>query len=385
MLHAKLFAHTLGKFHSFGIWSRLGASVFFISPLFWNPSALGAPKVDWDPPASTVTSSSLNQEIPSFSQLFAQVSAEVGAKKPKTDMVPQTKDLYYKCITTPVAQSLLCVFNVRYLMSAALARASYFYEVEPKVLVGEEALREVQNSKALGYNLPSSVAIQFKQLALPQAEAPQESRTFKTLRDTENLFWERTLSPFLAEHPQGYLISIAYDDVDLWPEATHEIWHAVWNENSKMREALVGAFWQNRVSETDRKAILETLKPYYNTNLTSIVLDEFHAYMLMVNASTHLLGPWVPKYAAALKELVTPITSQEVFQLAHEAPLLAQNTPSKTPKTRWLTGHHKHVSPGTSPMARKEAMREIFPRKPEPRWSNRWTLWPQRVGGMQFK
>jgi hypothetical protein len=91
-----------------------------------------------------------------------ETTARVAARKPRFDRLPRAGDLYYECVALPgLANTTLCLFNIRILMSAALSRVSYYSENEKRVLSDAEMLEQVKQSKALGFNLPVPTVIDF--------------------------------------------------------------------------------------------------------------------------------------------------------------------------------------------------------------------------------
>lgn len=239
------------------------------------------------------------------------LNARVAAKKPRFDRMPRDGDLHYECEALPsLPTTLLCVFNMRLLMNAALARASYYSENEKRVLSDVEMLEEVKASKALGFNLSSPMLGDF--------QARRESaREFASTRptpvgaegvgpvesvflQTESRFEEDFVLPFTSSYPQGYLLTAAADD-DLPSLLGHEIQHAQFFHDATFR-AVVERYWKDSTPAADKDAFLAALKGAYDVENPRIVLDEFQAYMLMEKPTLSTLEPLAARHRTLLRK-----------------------------------------------------------------------------------
>lgn len=239
-----------------------------------------------------------------------ELNARVVAKKPRFDRMPREGDLHYECEALPaLPTTMLCIFNMRLLMNAALTRASYYSENEKRVLSDAEMLEEVKSSRALGFNLSAPMLEDFQarrdrsreflasrpSFAVTEALGPVES----VFLLTENRFEEEFALPFTAAYPSGYLITAAADD-DLITLLGHELQHAQFFHDEAFRD-VVERYWRDATTAADKDSFRAALKGAYDVENPRIVLDEFQAYMLMEEPTLSALIPLAQRHREPLR------------------------------------------------------------------------------------
>lgn len=95
------------------------------------------------------------------------------------------------------------------------------------------------------------------------------------------------------------ILSISYKAKTL-SYFSHEVNHAILSARPEYR-ATVTEFWDTVVSESDREAIRNVLSNIgYDKNNERVVIDEFQAYLLMIEAETSYLKDFLTKYRVDL-------------------------------------------------------------------------------------
>ncbi|MCA2960410.1 MAG: hypothetical protein IOD12_09165 [Silvanigrellales bacterium] len=240
-----------------------------------------------------------------------ELNARVAAKKPRFDRMPREGDLHYECQALPaLPTTLLCLFNMRLLMNAALARASYYSENEKRVLSDSEMLEEVKTSRALGFNLSAPMLEDFqsrRESAREFASTRPSSGALEAIGpaesvflQTENRFEEDFALPFTSSYPSGYLLTAAADD-DLESLLGHEIQHAQFFHDATFRTT-VERYWRDATTSADKDTFVAALKGSYDVENPRIVLDEFQAYMLMEHPTLKALEPLADKHRFLLRK-----------------------------------------------------------------------------------
>jgi hypothetical protein len=225
----------------------------------------------------------------------------VSGKVLKVDRLPREQDFYYECQRLPnVPPTLLCLFNHRLLMNAALSRPTYYLEQEKRILSKEEFLEEVKSSRAEGFNLPLPKVRGFYQQArenVPPTQGAASTPEEVFLR-VEERFSREVLKEAALEDGHNYLITAAVTE-DLLPTLSHELLHAQYFHDAQYR-TIVQAFWRKEVSPAEKQLFRSVLQGSYDVQDEALLMDEFQAYLLMYGSTLEALDPLKNRHQGVL-------------------------------------------------------------------------------------
>gem|GEM_PF-5959543 len=244
--------------------------------------------------------------------LDLHAAAAAAARVPADGCMPRESDLFYACGMLPgIPPTMLCYFNMRLLLVAALRRAASFVENGRTLLSDSQLIAGVKSSRTLGINLSTptlreyflarrtSLSFASKLSRVPGASVDSRAPLARvgawsrsepgvpdrTLLVVEERFEREVVLPFIEREPRGYLIALSADDdgpLDAEARLAHELLHARSFHEPHYLEA-TRAYWKERVEESDKCVFADALAGHYDTGDEALMADEFQAYMLMPN------------------------------------------------------------------------------------------------------
>lgn len=142
-----------------------------------------------------------------------------------------------------------------------------------------------------GHNLPGNTILDFykatdvameKDFGLNAAEG-----SFRTVLESPRL---------KSAGEEFYVIGFSIQSMKNQKDVvSHEIFHAYYLLNRTYRD-VVQKFWENVVSNDDKKAITQEIGRAYNVDVEDLVIDEFQAYLIQNGAEKERMKNFVPKY-----------------------------------------------------------------------------------------
>jgi len=193
---------------------------------------------------------------------------------------------------------VLCAATKKAYMNRALSRASIFSEGSTGIQKGTvtstgSAVYSNIVANALGHDIPSSELLKFwNQLNLDC----QQKQLCPTPEEEE--FFNAIVLPISQKESPFAVISYSID-TEWYVTLSHEMMHAQYFLNKSYQET-VDKFWNEKVTEEDRKSIRQVLGSQYNQNDEFVIRNEFQAYLLQAQGLQYTLGKYVPKYRELL-------------------------------------------------------------------------------------
>ncbi len=128
-----------------------------------------------------------------------------------------------------------------------------------------------------------------------------EGDRLKLCRERE--FWKEYLIPRIERSDDLILLGGSFEDAVVEGTVSHELLHAVYYSDERARR-LVAEFWDENVTDADKLGITGALERegYEVSGNAAMLQNEFLAYLLERTASREILKPWVPAYAAKLRQ-----------------------------------------------------------------------------------
>lgn len=189
---------------------------------------------------------------------------------------------------------ILCAANKKRYMNKALSRASIFSEgtqgIEAGNLTETSSAAYLKIEKmAVGHDIPSQELLNF----WTKLESSCAQKRLCPAEEEEELF-KKVVLPASQKLSQFVVISYSLD-TDWWVTLTHEMMHAQYFLDPIYRQT-VDQFWNESVTDQDRKKIKSILGSFYNGNDEFVMRNEFQAYLLQKNPEQYELHAYVTVY-----------------------------------------------------------------------------------------
>jgi hypothetical protein len=218
--------------------------------------------------------------------------------------------------TEEIAEAFLCQFSSLPEMNRALIRATMFVEGTANHEVGAipswgESATAMASQMIAGHDLRGDALKRF----YDKASAECLSQPDKCLSQEEKLFYAKMLPEIVRTRESLVVIAFAAQS-PVAPEVvvSHEIMHAQYFLQPRYRQ-IADEFWQNEVSEEDKRLVKLLLADEYNTSDEILVKNEFQAYLLMRGADFEKLGTLARKYRATFMQQFKEAELKEIYPI----------------------------------------------------------------------
>jgi hypothetical protein len=182
--------------------------------------------------------------------------------------------------TADIQGLFLCVGNNRQAQHIPLMRPAIFAEGRPSIgvpsayAVVPQQVAQGAYSKSLGHDVPQFLLQQFFE------SVRNSCSDLSCLLPGELMFSQRVMGEFQRLAPMGYSV-VSFDvesDASIQGALKHEIAHGQFFQQQRYKFA-VNMFW-NTLSPQLQNAARTFVKLNYDVNLTELVVNEFHAYVV---------------------------------------------------------------------------------------------------------
>ncbi len=202
-----------------------------------------------------------------------------------------------------VQGTYLCIPKQKFQMNQTFTRMGFFWGAAKGMRAGtlvpnHNSLLAQYNQVISGHNLPGEVILHFLKAA--DLSPDLDVRLNALERDFAKTFISKDQVQKL--NGRFYLIVVSADQPENFNKTLeHELNHARYHLQSAHREA-VDKFWRDFVSEEDKVGVRTMLGQYYNADNESLMIDEFHAYILEAEADdeNRPLRAYVSRYQKPL-------------------------------------------------------------------------------------
>lgn len=203
-------------------------------------------------------------------------------------------------------QVYVAIFPTLNKMNFVLGRPTVFLTEGGLLLNHKEMVNPENFDGYVGHDLEENLLRHFAKLLMEKEEAmsyPETKEAGKNLC-MEASFWEKFLWPSLNIRGNMILVA-ASEEYLLESTVSHEVHHAIFYGNRAFQR-VVNKYWEENVSSKDRRGIIRVLKSYeYDVdNNKKLLLNEFFAYLLQIDAEEDVLSDYV-KYAKDLREFLS--------------------------------------------------------------------------------
>ncbi len=203
--------------------------------------------------------------------------------------------------TEELSGVILCLSFFQQDMNRIFGRMSIFSEggyVVPKgtlVSFGNHDLINL-NKITQGNDLTSSKIMEFYNALKQHCQSPECKLSL-----TEQRFFKNVISPLKKRYSDFIILGFSHQSFDSYQiNVGHEMMHAQYFTVKAYRDT-IEVFWQNKVSEDQKKKIRNALaEEGYDPNDELLMKNEFQAFILEPGAETSRLKDFVPIYRKLL-------------------------------------------------------------------------------------